>query len=915
MEEPIRRLLGLTKNRFEAVLSGTEPLRHGVEGTGPQAIAQALKSMNVDRELAAARAAINGTRKTARDDAVRKLGYLKAAQRLGIHPGDWMLSRVPVLPPAFRPVSVMSDSKLPLVSDANYLYKSLFAANENLAQLKDRVDDVGEERLAVYNAFKAVTGLGDPLQPQYKEKNIRGILKHVLGSSPKNGVVQRRLLSASMDLVGRGVISPNPDLDMDSIGIPEAGAWGAYRNFVVRRLTRRGTPLQEAVRMVEERSPVARQELLSEMETRPILANRAPVLHRFGIMAFKPRLVQGNTIQVSPLVVAPFGADFDGDSVVGDSRVTIEAPLGVAVRYGLCSPNCLIGGSEDTDDGDVLTTRQVVVNRQAAIICNIQIIDFPRLDKPLRVDEGGVEVYGVPEDIRVLTYDAVGERTYFAPVTEFSVHPNLAGVQLKFDDYGEVGLSNDHSVYCYDQDKGVLARRSPAASLGCYSPVVKRTVRPADDSAKQADPFMASIDLDFDFGWWLGATAVAGVSFWPRESRVSFGKRHAELFSRYCELTGKYSGSKLTGRSALSLGVEQLSLFVRRWLTPAGPDRSQCRLPAFTSMLPEACLHGVLTGLLDAGDDSRLVRWQGKKQRVAKHFWPIHTMSEGLCHDVEQICQRLGVRCHRTDHLNSNRCLIKSEEIRDSNNQLLARRYAISFSSTDFCRSLGSLPPFVDSRKSRSLEGFIVAERRQRDLIPADKPLLAEIQKYTLLNYKDNVNLYLTVRQILTTRPRLYRQAAKSLIASAERIGFASERFDVWKALVLDESVSWAKIAYVDDLPAQTMYDLTVPDTQVFAVNGGIVVYDTMQYHVPVSDEERREALERMLPSRNLISPQDFKSPLYAPRQEYLAGLYRATATKRKLAERPHRFASRKDVARAFARGDLSVDDVVEIDE
>lgn len=312
MEEPIRRVLGLTQKKFEDVVA----CRAELEGNcGPEAISNALGKINVSRELARARIDMKQGRKTLRDSAVRKLGYLKAAERLGIHPREWMLSKVPVLPPAFRPLSVMEGNDIPIVADANFLYKELIDANSLLKDMKKNIDDVGDERLALYKAFKAVTGLGDPVHPKLREKRVGGILKHIFGSSPKLGTVQRRLLSSPVDLVGRAVISPDPDLDMDHVGLPETRAWDVYRNFVVRRLKRKGMPVTQALRAVEDRTPQAKQSLLDEMEHRPVFINRAPVLHRFGIMAFWPKLTKGDTLRVSPLVVGGFGADFDGDAM------------------------------------------------------------------------------------------------------------------------------------------------------------------------------------------------------------------------------------------------------------------------------------------------------------------------------------------------------------------------------------------------------------------------------------------------------------------------------------------------------------------------------------------------------------------------------------------------------------------------
>lgn len=325
MEEPIRRVLGLTQKRFQSVLAGDETIEGF--GSGPKAISQALESLDLDKEIAQAKATWQGTRGQRRDEATRRWQYLQSARDKGLHPKDWVLDRVPVLPPAFRPVSVLGDSGVPLVSDPNYLYKELLDANKNYEDMVKEVGEknTGQERLAIYDAFKAVTGLGDPMHPKLREKGVKGILKSVFGSSPKFGTVQRKLLSTTVDNVGRAVITPNPDMDMDSIGIPENQAYNVYSKFIVRRLRRRGLPIREALRHVRDKTELARDILKEEMDDRPVYVNRAPVLHKFGILAFKPKLVTGDTIHLSPLVTKGFNADFDGDAMQFHVPTTDEA--------------------------------------------------------------------------------------------------------------------------------------------------------------------------------------------------------------------------------------------------------------------------------------------------------------------------------------------------------------------------------------------------------------------------------------------------------------------------------------------------------------------------------------------------------------------------------------------------------------
>lgn len=322
MEEPIRRVLGLTQKQFRAVLAGDEQIG---ELTGPKAIQQALANINLPKAIEQAREDIKSGRRTLRDAAVRKLGYLKSAEKTGVHPKDWMLTKVPVLPPLFRPVSTMGNKKLPLVADANYLYKELLDANKGLKDAAGVLSKYGDERLNVYDALRGVTGLGEPTHPKNVDRRVKGFLSQVFGSSPKFGTVQRKLLSTTVDLVGRAVITPNADLDMDEVALPEDKAWEIYKPFVVRGLVRRGMPRLGAMDAVKNRNKAAFEELNKQMSSRPIVINRAPVLHRYGMMAFKPKLTKNKVMEVNPVITRGFNADFDGDAMQFHVPSTPEA--------------------------------------------------------------------------------------------------------------------------------------------------------------------------------------------------------------------------------------------------------------------------------------------------------------------------------------------------------------------------------------------------------------------------------------------------------------------------------------------------------------------------------------------------------------------------------------------------------------
>lgn len=312
MEEPIRRMLGLTKQQFMDVLAGKREL--GGE-TGAKALKHALQRIKLDSAIESYASLIDSAKGAERDNAIKVLGYLRTLKKAGIKPEQLMLTKVPVIPPNFRPITEMNG--LQMISDPNFLYTDLMAANEDYADLKRELgaENAGDERVRLYKAFKAVTGLGDPIAAKTRETGVKGLLKHIFGGSPKFGMFQRRVLGAAVDLVGRGVITPNPSLNMDQVGLPESKAWVLYRPFVVGSLVRRGMSAMAAAKAVEQRTPAAKQALLDEMAKRPVIINRAPVLHRYGMMAAWPVLTKGETLQIPPIVTGGFNADFDGDAM------------------------------------------------------------------------------------------------------------------------------------------------------------------------------------------------------------------------------------------------------------------------------------------------------------------------------------------------------------------------------------------------------------------------------------------------------------------------------------------------------------------------------------------------------------------------------------------------------------------------
>jgi DNA-directed RNA polymerase subunit beta len=312
MEDPIKSILGMTTKEWDAAV------RDG-------SVNEKIGNINSKQEMGAALEDIKNGARTKRPKAVKKFRFLHAMKKQGTHPKDYLMDRVPVLPPKYRPIT--QSHGMSMVNDANYMYKSLMESIEDYKDSEGLTEDISKDsRKLIYDNYKAATGLTDPVQAELKQKNVAGILKNILGKgSPKTGFLQRRVIGTNLDTTGLAVITPNPSLKMNQVGLPETRAWDLYEPFVVRNLVQSGMPAMQAAKAVKDKSKAAYEALQDVATQRPVLINRAPTLHKYGIMAAWPVLTKGHSLQIPPTLVAPFGADFDGDTMSYSVPVSKDA--------------------------------------------------------------------------------------------------------------------------------------------------------------------------------------------------------------------------------------------------------------------------------------------------------------------------------------------------------------------------------------------------------------------------------------------------------------------------------------------------------------------------------------------------------------------------------------------------------------
>lgn len=354
-EGPIQALLGLKKAEFEKLVS-----EDGAVGkkSGFQIIEERLRKINVAKELKETEEAVKTAKKADLNKLYKKARYLRALKELKISPVDAYTNKhMPVLPPILRPIKVGYDGTQ-MIDASNQYYAYIGQMNKQLKQAKKEGMPAAEVRkleAQLYDLVRAHRMNGMTMEG----KELPSLMDKMKGSKPKHSFFQQGVLSKRQDLSARTVVTPEPALKMDQVGIPVDMAMETYKPFVIRELWRRMGRAKspgEARMMIKKNHPAAKQALERVITQRPVIMKRDPALHMFSALAFKPKLVQGKSIKLHPLVCGGFNADFDGDTMAMYVPVT-EGAAEEALEKMLPSKNLF----SPTSGGLMLTPSQDAV--------------------------------------------------------------------------------------------------------------------------------------------------------------------------------------------------------------------------------------------------------------------------------------------------------------------------------------------------------------------------------------------------------------------------------------------------------------------------------------------------------------------------------------------------------------------------
>ena len=329
-------------------------------GMGAEAILELLKNVNLEEEAAKLKEELSNTTSQKAARLIKRIEVMEAFINAGTKP-EWMiLTEVPVIPPDLRPMVQLDGGRF-ATSDLNDLYRRIINRNNRLARLME----LGAPEIIVRNEKRMLQEAVDALIDNGRRNGrpVTGPGNRALKSlsdllKGKQGRFRQNLLGKRVDYSGRSVIVVGPELKIYQCGLPKEMAIELFKPFVMRELVRRGLAenIKKAKKSVEHLENDVWDVLEDVIKEHPVMLNRAPTLHRLGIQAFEPILVEVKAIKLHPLVCTAFNADFDGDQMAVHLPLSVEAQA--ECRFMLLSPNNLL---KPSDGGPVAVPSQDMV--------------------------------------------------------------------------------------------------------------------------------------------------------------------------------------------------------------------------------------------------------------------------------------------------------------------------------------------------------------------------------------------------------------------------------------------------------------------------------------------------------------------------------------------------------------------------
>ena len=916
-EGAIIALLGIKKAEFNDLVRGKKFVDStgaiGDKGvTGGAAIKKLLSKIDVKSQLTMLEKSADGLTGSELDTVNRKIRYLKVLNELGEDATIYMSKHVPVIPPKFRPIVPMEGKNLN-IAPANTLYKDMMLVNNQLKEYKKNGfpdSELSTLRSHLYHTYGALIGTEDALTDA-GEKQQEGFLKLISGKKPKEGFFQKRMVAKRQDYSARTTVVPEPDYGIDDIGMPEDMLWKLYKPHIVRKLQALGYTPNRAIEEVDSRSQLAKGLLAKESEDRPVIINRAPSLHKFSVMAFNPKVIQGKAIKINPLVTSGYNMDFDGDSCFVKVIVSInindlhqflksgkKLDLGDYYVDTSSEESYIIGVNKWIKERTISMPSKIKLPvRSGNTIIHVDIKDFPRIGSDVSIGSGVIK-HKIPDGISIFTCENDTRKIVEVPVTEFSIHPNLENYLVSFSDGNELLVSDDHSLIYLNPETKLLDKIKPVDSIDRAIPKIRNLE--IEESVKEVDlidyskddkwtKVKKSVALDEKLGHLIGMMAGDGwLSLTGGGHGICFCNVDDNLIKAFSDAIDsllespinmysvdshhEFDGHQCFSRKHTKNSVS-LAQNIETWI---GSGAKNKHLPSFFMSSPKEFRFGLLAGLIDTDGSSTWIKAKSKN-KPQYGMW-LSTTSERLALETITLCRSLGISASITLTPKEYRVVISCLTVHDKPIKLRHTQKVLNL------QKYQSIPLNCPGNQSRN------------DLVPFNKEIF-EIAKKTT---KGGTSDYVVMNRSKCTISRLI---ARRLIEKC------SEFPKWWLDLVNDEKITWIHVKKIQKNPNKiTMYDITAPGPYTFMTAEGIIVQDTIGVHVPISQGAVDEAY-RMLPSNNLFNPQN-NDLMHLPQKEQIAGLYMMTTPGKKTNKN---YSSLKEVMSDYYAKKLNLTDVISV--
>ena len=416
---PLKKFSIMTEEDFEA--KSQEYGDEFIAKMGAEGIKELLQSIDLDSEIERIRdeLAAGGSELRTKKNA-KRLKVLEAFRKSGMKP-EWMVMEVlPVLPPDLRPLVPLDGGRF-ATSDLNDLYRRVINRNSRLKRLLElKAPDIiarNEKRMLQESVDSLLdNGRRGKAMTGANKRTLKSLADMIKG---KSGRFRQNLLGKRVDYSGRSVITVGPTLKLHQCGLPKLMALELFKPFIFARLEQMGiaTTIKAAKKEVESGTPIVWDILEEVIREHPVLLNRAPTLHRLGIQAFEPILIEGKAIQLHPLVCSAFNADFDGDQMAVHVPLSVEAQM-EARSLMLASNNILfpasgepsIVPSQDVVLGLYYATRERVNGKGEGMV-------FADIGEVQRALDAGVAELTAKIHVRLTEYAKDKESGEFTPST------------------------------------------------------------------------------------------------------------------------------------------------------------------------------------------------------------------------------------------------------------------------------------------------------------------------------------------------------------------------------------------------------------------------------------------------------------------------------------------------------------------